>query len=77
MRRAGLRVTVDKRNEKIGYKIRAAQLEKAPYMLIIGEKEMQSGTVSVRERGFGDIGAMMLDEFIERAVSENANKVIK
>ncbi len=77
MRRAGLRVTVDKRNEKIGYKIRAAQLEKAPYMLIIGEKEMQAGTVSVRERGLGDIGAMMLDEFIDRAVTENAEKVIK
>lgn len=77
MRKYGLRITVDKRNEKIGYKIREAQLEKLPYMLIIGEKEVNDGTVSVRERGAGDLGAMSLDDFISRAVDENANKVIK
>ncbi len=77
LKKAGLRVTCDKRNEKIGYKIRAAQLEKIPYMLVIGEKEMQSGGVSVRERAAGDIGVMTVDEFRARAVEENANKVIK
>ena len=77
MRRAGLRVTVDGRNEKIGYKIRAAQMEKIPYMLIIGEKEMNEGTVSVRERGAGDVGSMAVSEFIERAVKEDREKVKK
>ncbi len=60
----GLRVTVDERNEKIGYKIRAAQLEKVPYMLIIGDKEMTENTVAVRSRKKGDLGAMPADEFI-------------
>lgn len=77
MRKYGLRVTVDSRNEKIGYKIREAQLEKLPYMLVIGEKEVNEGTVSVRERSFGDLGAMALDDFIKRAIDENANKTIK
>jgi threonyl-tRNA synthetase len=60
---AGMRVTVDARNEKIGYKIRAAQLEKIPYMLVIGEKEMSEGSVAVRSRKTGDIGTMAIDEF--------------
>ena len=60
----GLRVTVDERNEKIGYKIRAAQLEKVPYMLIIGDKEMAENTVAVRSRKKGDLGAMAADEFV-------------
>ena len=60
---AGMRVTVDARNEKIGYKIRAAQLEKIPYMLVIGEKEMNEGRVAVRSRKTGDIGTMPVDEF--------------
>ena len=60
---AGMRVTVDSRNEKIGYKIRAAQLEKIPYMLVIGEKEMSEGSVAVRSRKTGDIGTMPVDEF--------------
>ena len=60
---AGMRVTVDARNEKIGYKIRAAQLEKIPYMLVIGEKEMSEGSVAVRSRKTGDIGTMPVDEF--------------
>ena len=60
----GLRVTVDERNEKIGYKIRSAQLEKVPYMLIIGDKEMTEGTVAVRSRKKGDLGAMAADEFV-------------
>ena len=67
MEREGLRVTVDARNEKIGYKIRQAQLEKAPFMLVIGEKEMTEGTVAVRSRKAGDMGAMAADEFIAYA----------
>ncbi len=63
----GMRVTVDSRNEKIGYKIRNAQLEKVPYMLVIGEKEQTEGTVAVRSRKTGDMGAMSADEFIDFA----------
>ena len=63
----GMRVTVDERNEKIGYKIRAAQLEKIPYMLIVGEKEMTEGTVSPRSRKTGDMGAMSAEDFIALA----------
>lgn len=59
----GIRVEVDTRKEKIGYKIREAQLEKVPYMLIVGEKEQAEGTVSVRDRKQGDIGSVKLDEF--------------
>ena len=61
---AGFRVTLDTRNEKIGYKIREAQLQKTPFMLIIGDKEAQAGTVAVRSRADGDLGAMTIDEFI-------------
>ena len=64
MEQLGMRVTVDERNEKIGYKIRAAQLEKVPYMLVIGEKEMAENTVAVRSRKKGDMGAMPADEFV-------------
>ncbi len=60
----GMRVTVDQRNEKIGYKIRAAQLEKVPYMLVVGEKEMNEGTVAVRSRKTADMGAMPVEDFI-------------
>lgn len=59
------RVTTDLRSEKTGYKIREAQLQKIPYMLIIGEKEVDSNTVSVRKRGSGDIGSMNLEDFIK------------
>ena len=63
LERLGMRVTVDGRNEKIGYKIRAAQLEKVPFMLVIGEKEMADGTVSVRSRKKGDMGLMTVADF--------------
>ncbi len=69
---AGLRVNVDYRNEKIGYKIREAQLQKTPFMLIIGDKEAQSQTVSVRSRKDGDLGSMDVDSFIN-----HINEVIK
>jgi len=68
------RVEVDDRNEKIGYKIREAQLEKVPYMLVIGAKEVENGTVSVRSRRDGELGSMSLDEFVEKAVKEVETK---
>ncbi len=67
----GLRVEIDDRNEKIGYKIREARLQKVPYMLIIGDNEVETQTLSVRARGEqGDLGSMGVDEFINRAVEE-------
>ena len=70
----GMRVEIDGRNETIGYKIRAAQLDKTPYMLIIGDKEMQDGTVAVRSRKAGDLGAIPVDQFVADAVMEVAEK---
>ena len=62
----GIRVELDDRNEKVGYKIREAQVQKIPYMLVIGDKEMDESTVGVRNRKDGDLGAIKLDEFIEK-----------
>src|SRR5438445_2948434 len=67
LRLAGLRVEVNRRNDKIGAKIRDAQLQKIPFMLVLGDREMQEGKVAVRERSKGDIGAMALDDFSEMA----------
>jgi threonyl-tRNA synthetase len=68
----GIRVETDLRNEKVGYKIRAAELQKNPYMLIVGARELESGTVSVRRHGEGDIGSMPLDDFISLIKSESS-----
>ena len=65
-----IRVEVDDRNEKIGYKIREAQMQKIPYMLVIGDKEIENGSVGVRSRKDGDIGQMNQDEFIEKVKHE-------
>ena len=73
---AGVRVETDLRNEKIGYKIREAQLEKVPYMLIVGDKEREEGTVSVRMREKGDVGAMAVEEFAVRVKKENDEKTV-
>lgn len=73
---AGIRAEVDLRNEKLGYKIREAQLEKIPYMLIVGEQEAANGTVSVRRRGEGDLGAQPLGDFVARATGEIGSKRI-
>ena len=73
---AGLRVTLDDRNEKIGYKIREAQLQKIPYMLVIGDKEIENNTVSVRSRKDGDLGAVPLTQFIEEAKTEIETKAL-
>lgn len=71
---ANIRASVDKRNEKIGYKIRQAQLKKIPYMLVVGEKEVSSNTVSVRSRKNGDLGSMSLAEFMSTLKEEIENK---
>ncbi len=67
---AGVRVETDLRSEKIGYKIREAQLQKIPYMLVVGDKEAESGSVAVRSRADGDLGGMSLADFTEKVVSE-------
>ncbi|MCR4420050.1 MAG: threonine--tRNA ligase [Clostridia bacterium] len=67
---AGARVELDDRNEKIGYKIREAQLEKVPYMLVVGDREAAAGTVSVRHREGGDRGSAALEDFVERFLAE-------
>lgn len=60
----GIRCELDTRDEKLGYKIREAQMDKVPYMLILGQKELEEYAVSVRKRDEGDLGAMRLDEFL-------------
>ena len=75
LKAAGVRVTMDGRAEKIGYKIREARLNKLPYMLIIGANEEETNTVSVRKRGEdGDLGSMPIDKFLVNIVDEIATK---
>ncbi|WP_319403014.1 threonine--tRNA ligase [uncultured Anaeromusa sp.] len=69
-----IRVTVDERNEKIGYKIREAQMQKIPYVLVVGDKEMENGTVAVRKRGEGDLGPQATDVFTKQLLAEIAAK---
>lgn len=71
-----LRVEVDDRSEKLGYKLREAQLEKVPYMLVVGDKDIENNTVSVRSRKEGDKGAMAIDEFIKAVKEEIDTKRI-
>lgn len=71
----GVRVEVDTRNEKIGYKIREAQVQKIPYMLVVGDKEMENGQVAVRSRKDGDLGVMPMDTFIAKILEEIDTKV--
>lgn len=71
---AGMRVEVDNRNEKIGYKIREAQLEKVPYMLVLGDKEVEARTVGVRSRKEGDIGQMSIEDLLAKLTVEAASK---
>ena len=70
LKSAGIRCEMDQRDEKIGYKIRSAQMEKVPYMLIVGQKEEETGTVSVRSRDDGDLGSQELAAFIQKVVEE-------
>jgi len=74
--KCGLRVEVDYRNEKLGYKIREAQLQKIPYMLVVGDRDVENGVVSVRSRKGGDLGAMTLDAFKELILKEVADKTV-
>ena len=71
----GIYAEADVRNEKVGFKIREAQLDKVPYMLIIGDKEASDGTVAVRSRKDGDIGSMSIDVFETKILKEIADKV--
>ena len=71
---AGIRVENDLRSEKLGYKIREAQMQKIPYMLVVGDRDMENGTVSVRTRQGEDLGAMSLDAFVAKCQSEIASK---
>lgn len=75
LRRNGIRCEVDGRNEKIGYKIREAQMDKVPYMLIVGDKEAESGEVAVRSRKSGDLGTMSVEAFLEKITEEIKNFV--
>jgi threonyl-tRNA synthetase len=74
LRASGLRVDLDDRQEKIGYKIREAQLQKVPYMLVVGDRESTEGTVSVRTRLGGDQGAASIEQFLSSARGEIARK---
>ena len=76
MKAVGIRVKVDDRSEKIGYKIREAQMEKVPYMLVVGEKEANDGLVAVRRRDKGDIGAVSADEFIQTVLFDITDKTV-
>lgn len=74
---AGIRTELDKRAEKIGYKIREAQTAKIPYMLVVGQKEEEDGTVSVRSREAGDQGAKALDTFIADVTKRSRQRADK
>ena len=82
LRKLGLRISVDDRSEKMGYKIREAQVQKVPYMLVVGDKEIEAQSVAVRHRHAGDLGAMGIDALgarvaklaAERAVVEEAGE---
>lgn len=76
LRMMGIRCEVDKRNEKIGYKIREAKLEKVPYVLVVGDKEAEDSSVNVNKRGVEEKTTMPLSDFIEQITKENAEKII-
>ena len=73
----GIRADIDVRSEKIGYKIRDAQMDKTPYMLIVGDKEVENGVVAVRSRLEGDLGTMPLDDFINKVLDEVASQIAR
>ena len=72
----GIRCEVDSRNEKIGYKIREAKLDKVPYVLVVGDKEAEEGTVNVNKRGVEEKQTLSVDDFIAKVVEEDAKKII-
>lgn len=77
LKAAGIRVELDGRSEKVGYKIREGQLQKIPYLLIVGDKEVEAGTVAVRHRKEGDLGSRDINEFIASLLDEVNNRAIK
>ena len=74
LKKRGLRADVDLRNEKIGFKIREHTIQRVPYLLVVGDKELESNTVAVRARNGDDLGSMSLEDFAERLATENANR---
>jgi threonyl-tRNA synthetase len=74
--RRNIRAEVDERNEKIGYKIREGQLERIPYLLVVGDKEVEGRMVAVRKRKSGDLGAIPVEEFFNQAMDEIARKTL-
>ena len=72
----GIRCEVDKRSEKIGYKIREAKLEKVPYILVVGDKEAEDGTVNVNKRGVEEKETLSISDFVARVKEEDAKKII-
>ncbi len=76
LEKIGVRLEIDDRKEKMGYKIREAQLEKIPYMLVIGDREVEAGEVGIRKRGEGDIGAMKVEDFAKKIAEDVETKVI-
>ncbi len=76
LKKRGIRVEVDGRSEKIGFKIREAQLQKIPYMLVIGDKEVETENVSIRCRKRGDIGTMSVSDFCDMVEKEIREKTI-
>ncbi len=74
LKAAGLRAELDRRDEKVGYKIRQAELQKTPYMLVVGSREMEEGTVSIRSRKVGDEGSSSVEDFLQRALDEADSK---
>jgi threonyl-tRNA synthetase len=77
LREAGLRVEVDESRETLGKKVRAAQLDKVPYALVVGDKEEEAGTVAVRDRAGTEQRGVSLEEFVERAVGEAESKALE
>ena len=76
LRDAGIRCEVDKRNEKIGYKIREAKMEKVPYVIVVGDKEAEDGTVNINKRGVEEKQTVALNDFISLVDEEVKNKII-
>ncbi|MBL7094286.1 threonine--tRNA ligase, partial [candidate division KSB1 bacterium] len=71
-----IRVKVDDRNEKVGFKIREAEIQKSPYMIIVGEKEVVNKNISVRKRKEGDLGQLEIEDFINKLQKENTEKTL-
>ena len=74
--KAGIRCDIDLRNEKIGFKIREAQMQKIPYMLVLGDKEVEQDLVAVRSRKDGDLGTMSLEDFLKKITEEVETKAL-